>query len=268
MADTQESISPEEISTYDSNQSDLEQRIIQHVITLDDYPIMNTTAENIVFVNGKSGTAVTFEAKDIEYSPGRSLKEVIDELISGSINITLNGGGLYEQGQQVVNAQLSWTIEGEIISQSINNGIGSLDPSLRQYTIAGPIMNDTTYTITVNSETSTSSASVAFKFLTRNYWGVSEKEELTESDVKALESELLETRRKCFDFNCSGGKYFYIAIPKAKCDNIIFKVGSMIFSDMNVSEVSITNEQGVEIVYNIYRPNNIQTGDSIKVQVL
>lgn len=261
-------ITPEEISTWDDDQSELEHRIVQHVITLMDYPEMNTTADNVVFVNGKSGTAVTFEASDIQYAPGKTVKDVIDQLIHGSISVILNGGGVYEQGAQVTNQTLSWTVAGDVVSQSLNNGIGELDPSIRQYTIAGPIMNDTTYTITVSGETATSTASVSFKFLNKMFWGVSANEHLTAEEVKSLGGELVETRRKRFDFNCTGGKYFYIAIPKSMCDDIIFKVGSMIFSDMNIDEVTLVNDQGSSVVYNVYRPNNIQTGDSIKVQVL
>ncbi len=262
-------LTPEDISSFDTDQSDLEHRIVQHVITLEDYTnAINTSADNVVDINGKSGPSVKLVAADIEYAPGKTIQEALDELIHGHVSVVLRGGGSYELGYHVNNALLSWTVDGSVVSQYLDNGIGELDPELREYVIAGPISEDTTYTLTVEGEVTTSTASVSFKFLTMNYWGVSDKEELTPADLMAMNSELAENRRKRYDFNCSGGKYFYIAIPKDKCDGIIFKVGSMIFSDMNVSELVIENTHGIPITYNVYRPNNIQTGDSIKVQVL
>ena len=262
-------LTPEDISSFDQDQSDLEHRIVQHVITLEDFSnFINTSADNVVDINGKSGPSVKLVAADIEYAPGKTIQEAIDELMHGHVSVVLRGGGLYELGYQVNNAKLSWTVEGSVVSQSLDNGIGELDPELREYVISGSISENKTYTLTVESEVMTSTASVSFKFLTMNYWGVSDKEELTSADLMSMNSELAENRRKRYDFNCSGGKYFYIAIPKDKCEGIIFKVGSMIFSDMNVSELVVENTYGIPITYNVYRPNNIQTGDSIKVQVL
>ena len=52
------------------------------------------------------------------------------------------------------------------------------------------------------------------------------------------------------------------------CNNIAFKVGGLSFTDMHVETRQVVNAQGYSASYNIYRPNSLQSGNAIPVDVL
>ena len=211
------------------------------------------------------------DAENISYSNGdiTSVQEALDQLLYKAPTVTLSGGGRYEIGQIIDNVKLSWVINKDIITQSINQGIGALDPSLRKYTVENANINsNTTYTITINDGKTTKTSSTSITFMKKVYWGVSEKETLTNDDVLTFNSEMASNRQQERVFDCSGGKYFYFAIPAEFCNGISFKVNEFLFSDMSLEEMRFINASGYESDYHIYRCNNIQTGSSIKVEVL
>ena len=69
-------------------------------------------------------------------------------------------------------------------------------------------------------------------------------------------------------FNCSGGKYPYILIPKAyySASNKIY-VGGFLNSDFNVIEFVIVNPLEVKIPYIALRTGSIQNGSAIPIQI-
>lgn len=226
-----------------------------------------STSGKVNSVNGKDGDVI-ITANDIQYDDKNSVSQVLDNLLSVTPYVTMSGGGIFENGEVLTNAVITWKTNKNVTAQFLNNGIGQIDASLREYTIEGPIMDDTTYTITVEDGKSSETASVVFNFTTRLYWGVSPNDTLLDEELGGFQSLLTDSRKQCRTFNCSGGRYFYLVIPTELCDGIKFLVNSMIFSDLNIEQREITNQYGLKILYNIYRPNNIQTGSSISVQVV
>ena len=111
-----------------------------------------------------------------------------------------------------------------------------------------------------NQQTS-ASASVAFSH--RRYWGSSTE---ADADITKLSTELSNRRDKTIDFNCSGGKYFYYAYPKA-LGLSSWKVGGLAFTGYELTEKTITNEYGLPVEYYIYRSTNLQTGSSINAVI-
>ena len=111
-----------------------------------------------------------------------------------------------------------------------------------------------------NQKTS-ASASVAFSH--RRYWGTS-----TEADVDftKLTKDLSNSRYKTIDFNCSGGKYFYYAYPKA-LGIASWKVGGLAFTGYQLTEKTITNEYGLPVTYYVYRSTELQTGSAINAVI-
>ena len=212
------------------------------------------TAENVTYVNGNIST----------------VQEALDELLYVEPKVTsFSGGGTYEKGQVIESVSLKWTINKTIKTQSINNGIGELEASIRNYTVEGAnLENDTTYTITVNDGKKSATANTSVLFRQKRYWGVSAETSLTNEQVLALSQEFATNRNQSRTFNCSGGKYFYFAIPKQFCSGISFKVGGLAFSAMELTEMELTNASGYVATYNIYRCSNLQTGSAISVEVL
>lgn len=105
------------------------------------------------------------------------------------------------------------------------------------------------------------SASVAFSH--RRYWGASAEENV---DITTLSTELSNSKSKTISFNCSGGKYFYYAYPKA-LGTASWKVGGLAFTGYQLTEMTITNEYGLPVAYYIYRSTELQTGSAINAVI-
>ena len=112
-----------------------------------------------------------------------------------------------------------------------------------------------------NQQTS-ASASVAFSH--KIYWGASAEPNL--EDFSNLAFALSNNRGRTIDFNCSGGKYFYYAYPKA-LGTATWKVVGLAFTGYQLTEKTITNEYGLPVTYYIYRSSNLQTGSSIEAEI-
>ena len=210
-------------------------------------------------------------ADKVEYINGdiRTVKDALDQLLYISPDITsFTGGGTYEKGSVINNVNLSWTLNKGITSQSINQGIGDLDISLRKYDISeANLTEDTTYTLTVSDGKNSDSASTSVLFRQKGYWGVSTETSLTNEQILALSQEFSTSRNQNRTFDCSGGKYFYFVIPTQYCNGIRFKVGGLSFTGMEETTIQLTNASGYEASYNVYRCSNIQTGSAINVEV-
>ncbi|MGM9825727.1 MAG: hypothetical protein ACI3Z8_04740 [Paludibacteraceae bacterium] len=111
-----------------------------------------------------------------------------------------------------------------------------------------------------NQQTS-ASASVAFSH--RRYWGSSAE---ADADITTLTTELSNSKAKTIDFNCSGGKYFYYAYPKA-LGTTTWKVGGLAFTGYQLTEKTITNEYGLPVTYYLYRSIEKQTGSAINAVI-
>ena len=212
-------------------------------------------------------------ADKVEYNNGSitTVQEALDQLLYVMPSITsFSGGGTYEVGQSITSVNLSWALNKSVTSQSINQGIGSIDKGLRRYTHtpSSPIKSNVTYTLTVSDGKNSTSKSTYLVFRYKRYWGVSTKDTLTNADILALSKELTTGRTQSRIFNCSGGNYFYFVIPSEYCNGISFKVGGLAFSDMEVSDITLTNESGASVACKVYRSKNLQTGSAISVEVL
>lgn len=106
-------------------------------------------------------------------------------------------------------------------------------------------------------------ASASVSFSHRRYWGTSAEEDV---DITALSTELSNSKAKTIDFNCSGGKYFYYAYPKA-LGTTTWKVGGLAFTGYQRTEKTITNEYGLPVIYYVYRSTELQTGSAINAVI-
>lgn len=227
------------------------------------------TEDNVINCTLKPvSTAADVLYENEAYPDVENVQDALDQLLYSKPSVSLSGGGNYEIGYTKSSTSLSWSVNKKIKSQSINQGIGSLETDVRSYEYETPITSNTTFTITVSDGKNTASSSTSVSFLPKRYWGVRAKTSLLDSDILALSSELSNSRVQTRTFDCSGGKYFYFVIRSDYCNGIKFKVGGLSFSDMEVVTRNVVNSQGATQSYNIYRVNKIQTGSSIPVEVL
>lgn len=220
----------------------------------------------------KLSETIEIQASNVEYNNNgfTSVQEALDSLLYVKPSITtFTGGGTYELGSIINTVNLKWVLNKQVVSQSLNQGIGTIDKNLRNYSITDAnISTNKTYTLTVSDGTNTASKSTTITFSQKRYWGVSESSTLTDTDILKFNQEFSTGKIQTRTFNCSGGKYFYFVIPTQYCNNIAFKVGGLAFSAMEVITRNVVNASGHTASYNIYRPTNIQTGSNIMVEVL
>lgn len=170
---------------------------------------------------------------------------------------------------------MKWALNKAVTSQSFNQGIGSLDVNLRQYvyTPTNPIKSNTTFTLTVGDGTKTATKSTAVSFQNKIYWGVSPNTVLTNEEILAFEkagqASFATSRTISKTFNCSGGNYFYFVMPTsfiASTMKVI--VGGLSFSDYTLTAMpEFVNGSGKNVSYTQFRPNNLQNGSSITVEI-
>ena len=192
----------------------------------------------------------------------------INELLYVPLEITsFTGGGRYEKGQTVTGISFAWTYNKDVTSQSIGPGSVAVASNLRSYQLtAQNITSNRTYTLSASDGKTSRTASTSVTFLDSRYWGVSDKPDLDQAAILALSSELSSSRVQSRTFNCSGGKYFYLAWP-AVFGTPSFKVGGLSFSDMVKTTIELTNASGYTASYDLWRVGTIQSGAAITVDV-
>jgi hypothetical protein len=233
----------------------------------------------VTSVNGMTGDVVLqLDASSITYTHPDypTVQAALDKLLYLAPSITsLTGGGTYENGKEISSVTLKWALNKAVTSQSFNQGIGSLDVNLRQYvyTPTNPIKSNTTFTLTVGDGTKTATKSTAVSFQNKIYWGVSPNTVLTNEEILAFEkagqASFATSRTISKTFNCSGGNYFYFVMPTsfiASTMKVI--VGGLSFSDYTLTAMpEFVNGSGKNVSYTQFRPNNLQNGSSITVEI-
>ena len=224
---------------------------------------------------GTTGNFVTKKdlvASNIFYTNGNvenitNVQEALDYLLYAKPDVNLYGGEIYEKGHCCEKVDLWWEVNKEVITQYINNGVGSVDSTLRKICIedAG-VERDTTFTITVSDGKNKASSSTTISFKQKIYWGTSSNIELSQEEILKFDNEFENITENTCVFNCSGGKYFYIVAPAKYQNDLMFKINGFIFSDMEETSLMLKNASGYEDEYVVYRSNNIQTGSTIEVE--
>lgn len=249
------------------------------------------------------------EANEIDYTNGAvpsitNVQEALDNLMNihyyvnpSYTTFTVDRSGNYDVGTVLeqpfaVNWSLNKTpvagdtqtlkFDGTTILNIMNEPQSSWKSGSYNYT-AGNITSNSpkTYTFRVDytdnhstvpsGKTNTCNASRTFGFYYRRYWGVTSTETLSDEQLYALSNELSSARGQDRDFNCSGGKYWWIVIPTIYCNGIQFTdVASglpMTLPASCISTRTITNSKGVSFSVNVYRGEYKQTASSVRIKV-
>lgn len=197
-----------------------------------------------------------------------SVGEALDKLLFVPLAIaSFTGGGIFEKGQSIPEVSLAWVTSKAVDSLSIDGGVGVIDPSETSRVLAGPFTTDRTWMLTASKDEETASAQTSLRFRLRRFWGVSASPVLTDAQVLALSSELATTRTQSRTFDCSGGRYFYVAFPLS-FGPASFKAGGLSFTAMTLETRDIVNTHGHVESYRIYRSTQLQNGSAIPVEVL
>lgn len=229
---------------------------------IDDYVTHNELDE--ILDTKLSAEYIKYTNENYDYT---NVKEALDFLLYKAPEVTLHGGGIYEKGTVIDTVNLTWEINKLVTSQTLYPNIGKIDNTLRAYTIENAnVSEDTVYSILVSDGRNAATSETEILFKQYIYWGSSSSTNLDNQEIIVFPKEFETIDENKVVFDCSGGKYFYIITPTKYVDDITFKINGFVFSDMDESEIMLTNSSGYTSSYTIFRSNNIQTGSSIEVE--
>ena len=181
------------------------------------------------------------------------------------------GGNDYEKGSTVNNVNLVWSFNkpANVVSQSINQGIGAISVGTTSHNLTlQNITANRTYTLTASDGKTVTTKDTTVRFLDSVYYGVSPLSTLSTAQVLMLNSELAEDRKANRLFDCTGGRYFYVAFPTL-FGTPMFRVGGLAFSAMLKTTIpAFVNASGETLSLDVYRVQDMQWGTAIELAVL
>ena len=166
------------------------------------------------------------------------------------------------------NVTFSWTISNSmaIAPNSIMcNGVPDLPNTGSFVQNIAPIVKTTatghTFTITaITDKGEMIYKNATFNWQFKRYVGVSPKLELTDEDILAMSGELATNRTKTANYDCAGGRYFYIIYPTSFGEMSNVRIESFLWDDYTLVKRTMVNAYGVSVPVNIYRSNNLLNG--------
>lgn len=210
-------------------------------------------------------------AANVQYNNGSitNVQEALDLLLYTAPDISnFNiAPSVVEIGVVVDEIDLSWSLNKPFTSLSINNGIGSIIPSLTSLNVTSlSLSGNTTYTITGGDGENTDSASATLNFRAKRWWGISPLSTFTGADILTLQnSELSTNRQQVRTFN-GGGQYMWFAFPTSY-GLPTFVVNGLPSTAFVTETVSHTNESGHTQNYYVIRTTTVQNG-TLTTQIL
>ena len=169
------------------------------------------------------------------------------------ISFTSNCDSINEYGL-VINPTFTWAYNtSKVDSQTLNNEMVDVNSRSKQLT---GITQDTKITLYASYKGYSDSKELEFKFVPRIYFGPHVSDNLT--SVTELNSHLGEISGSSFD--CSGGKYAYVAVPTEFKNRIKFIVSSLEVDSYTTSNISVINSNNKTVEYTLFKLDNKQFG--------
>lgn len=218
------------------------------------------------------GVTLPIADEDVNHAHPKydTVKKALDFLLYVEPKVSIsNSVGTVEKGSIISNVSLSFTVNKDMQSVTIDHGIGDVKGLTSKKLTAQNISTDTTYTITAtDAEGKSVTASTSIRFLDSVYYGASTLAAITESALISMTSKLASSKAMSATFNCSGGKYIYIAMPASfGLTKNNFKIGGLANSAWTVTTMDVTNAHGNKASYTVFRSENLQNGSAIKVDI-
>ena len=207
-------------------------------------------------------TNITFPGSAIG-GDGRALTNIPATAIIYGPSITSFGNNqqVVETGATVNSTVLTWTLSGSApTSQSINLGVGSVAPGTLTATDSASYTTTRNYVLTVGNAIGNATANSIVAFEDRNYDGVSSLSSLNDAQIIALASTPFGTSRVMRDTLDPSAQYIYFCYPAAY-GAATFTVGGLPNTAWTLVTRAFVNASGYSESYNIYRSNNLLTGE-------
>lgn len=232
--------------------------------------------DDILYFNGEQNNGDGFEIPSVTTSKAgvmtadmyKTFQEM--ELATFPLDLHLAGGGTWEVGSSVKPVvSITALRKGSDITSSCDIVVtpqpslsGSLSSNKKTWTASTNISS--VYNIQVKATLNTQSItkSVIYYFKYKKYYGTSSNAILTNAQILALGGNAWADSRamEATIFDCTGGKYPYYVIPSDIYTGLEVWVGGLKNSDITVTDITFTNDEGASKAYKVIRLTNIQTG--------
>lgn len=232
--------------------------------------------DDILYFNGEQNNGDGFEIPAATTSKAgvmtadmyKTFQEM--ELATFPLDLHLAGGGTWEVGSSVKPVvSITALRKGSDITSSCDIVVtpqpslsGSLSSNKKTWTASTNISS--VYNIQVKATLNTQSItkSVIYYFKYKKYYGTSSNATLTNAQILALGGDAWADSRamEATIFDCTGGKYPYYVIPSDIYTGLEVWVGGLKNSDITVTDITLTNDEGASKAYKVVRLTNIQTG--------
>ena len=178
--------------------------------------------------------------------------------------------GSYEVGYTFVGGDrtFTWTTSNsenvKVDSVTLNSVAGLANDGSEVQTLTDvtkTTVSSQVYNISaVNTREQVFSRTITLNWGMKRFWGVSPNTAVEDAEILGWSSEIASSRSKSVTYDCSGGRYFYIAYPTAWGDMNNTKINSLSWNDWVLVKRDFINQYGVTIPMNIYRSFNLLNG--------
>lgn len=223
---------------------------------------------NTLFVKGSSdnidhnGTALNVVIRRLTKRVA-ALEKIIEECGCGEEEVVIpvsitsfeSDCPLINELGLTLNPLFTWTYNiSTVDSQTLNSLV--LDKAARSKQLTN-ITKDTKVTLVANYKGYSDSKELEFKFVPKIYYGPHASDSLT-SVAELPFNHLGELAGGSFD--CSGGRYAYVAVPSEYKNRIKFIVSSLEVNAYSTSTINVTNSNGNTMEYTLFKLDNIYYG--------
>jgi hypothetical protein len=174
---------------------------------------------------------------------------------------------IVEVGATVDDVALAWSYnKAAVVSQSIDQGIGSLDVALRSLDLHSlGLTSAKSWTLTGNDGKANATSVAGVGFQHKRRYGVSATATPDQALLEGLSSEFATSLAQSKTMDASN-QYLYFAWPAAFGEPV-FTVGGFIVTGWVKTVVSFTNAQGYATDFWVYRSQYLQNASDISVVV-
>jgi hypothetical protein len=190
--------------------------------------------------------------------------EVFNQLLYPFTVALAASPSLVEIGLTLTSINLAWSVSEASSTLSLNQGIGDVT-GLTSYEYTTPTTSNTTFTITAINGTMTRTANASVQFKNRVITGVTSDLVPTELELLAAGGVLSDSFVRSVNYDCSGGRRFYIAYPVRLGVMPSAKVNNLAWNDWTQTTVNHTNASGYSESYVVLVSNNLLYGAAVPV---
>ena len=168
----------------------------------------------------------------------------------------------YEIGTTVSDLEFAWTLNKDVISQTLTDCTIGVDDRTAVY--GADLTNTKTFTLSVSDGEKSDSVNKKISFLPKIYYGsTTEPTDYDSAFALGLSNSVLaSSSKRDYSFNCGAGEYSYIVCPTSMTFNTIWVNGFQ--AEINkIMAIALTNESGYTQSYDILRFANSGLGSFV-----